>query len=87
MCAIYILDAPNYQSWDHPHQKIVLGRLIYLLVGKWGLSPGVLSVYNVTGERLAEIKQTADSWLFPKFDLYDRRHHVGSFATLLWYQP
>lgn len=33
------------------------GRLIYLLVGKWGLSPGVLSVYNVTGERLAEIKQ------------------------------
>ena len=53
------------------------GRLIYLLVGKWGLSPGVLSVYNVTGERLAEIKQRTLGF-FPKFDLYDRRHHVGS---------
>lgn len=53
------------------------GRLIYLLVGKWGLSPGVLSVYDVTGERLAEIKQRTLGF-FSKFDLYDKRHHVGS---------
>lgn len=53
------------------------GRLVYMIVGKWGMSPSVLSVYDVSGSRLAQIKQRSLG-LFPRFDLYDAEHHVGS---------
>ncbi|MBD5069426.1 MAG: hypothetical protein HDT50_04425 [Lactobacillus sp.] len=53
------------------------GRLVYLMLGKWGIHPGVLSVYDVSGPLLAEIKQRSLGF-FPKFDLYASKKHVGS---------
>ncbi|MEY8663181.1 LURP-one-related family protein [Ligilactobacillus faecis] len=53
------------------------GRLVYFIIGKWGLHPSVLSIYDVSGPLLAEIKQRSLG-LFPKFDLYENKKHVGS---------
>lgn len=52
-------------------------NIVYFITGRWGLVHDVLSVYNVSGTLLAEIKQSSLG-LFPKFDLYSHHKKVGS---------
>ncbi|KRM06532.1 hypothetical protein FC89_GL000680 [Liquorilactobacillus ghanensis DSM 18630] len=51
-------------------------QAVYLVVGKWGRHNDVLSVYAISGELLAEIKQTGFG-IFPSFNLYLHNQHVG----------
>ncbi|KRL99730.1 LURP-one-related/scramblase family protein [Liquorilactobacillus satsumensis] len=50
---------------------------IYLVVGKWGRHQDVLSVYAISGELLAEIKQRGFG-IFPRFELFSHQQHVGT---------
>lgn len=53
------------------------GTSCYLLVGKWGMHHDVLSLYAISGELLAEVKQLSLG-LLPKFALYVNRQRVGT---------
>ncbi|WP_267201299.1 LURP-one-related/scramblase family protein [Limosilactobacillus kribbianus] len=58
------------------------GRSCYLLVGKWGMRLDVLSLYAISGELLAEVKQQSLG-LLPKFSLYVNREKVGTVGKSL----
>ena len=49
---------------------------IYLLAGKWGIRQDTLSLYNMHGDLLAEVKQLSLG-LLPKFALYVDQQRVG----------
>ncbi|KRM88799.1 LURP-one-related/scramblase family protein [Liquorilactobacillus vini] len=49
---------------------------VYLVVGKWGRHGDVLSVYAISGELLAEIRQVGFG-IFPRFNLYFKHHFIG----------
>ncbi|WP_367370873.1 LURP-one-related/scramblase family protein [Pediococcus parvulus] len=51
----------------------------YLLVGKWGIRHDALSVYDIQGDLLAEIKQTSVG-IFPKFDIFFNGNKIGSIS-------
>ncbi|GBG95141.1 hypothetical protein LFYK43_16000 [Ligilactobacillus salitolerans] len=52
-------------------------EIIYFITGRWGRVHDALSVYAVSGDLLAEIKQSSLG-VFPKFDLYSNGKKVGS---------
>ncbi|MBA2913708.1 LURP-one-related/scramblase family protein [Limosilactobacillus frumenti] len=58
------------------------GRSCYLLVGKWGMLHDVLSLYSISGELLAEVKQQSFG-ILPRFALYLNRHQVGTVSKSL----
>ena len=58
------------------------GRSLYLLVGKWGMLHDVLSLYSISGELLAEVKQLSFG-IVPKFALYQDRKRLELLASLL----
>ncbi|MDR0921221.1 MAG: hypothetical protein LBM95_02435 [Lactobacillales bacterium] len=62
------------------------GKTIFLMVGRWGTRGDVLSLYNMTGELVAQIKQS--SVLFGhRFDLYENHVKIGSMQKLLnWHK-
>lgn len=49
---------------------------VYLLAGKWGIRQDALSLYNMHGDLLAEVKQLSLG-LLPKFALYADHKRVG----------
>lgn len=51
-------------------------KAIYLVVGNWGRHQDVLSVYSISGELLAHIKQRGFG-VFPKFELFANNQKVG----------
>lgn len=55
------------------------GQSCYLLVGKWGMHHDALSLYAISGELLAEVKQLTLG-LLPKFALYVNRQRVGTIG-------
>lgn len=55
------------------------GQSCYLLVGKWGIRHDVLSLYAISGQLLAEVKQLSLG-LIPKFALYVDRQRVGTIG-------
>lgn len=58
------------------------GNSIYLLVGKWGLRQDVLSLYDLQGQVLAEVKQLSFG-LLPKFSIYENQQQVGTVGKSL----
>lgn len=52
-------------------------NIVYFITGRFGLVHDAISVYDVAGNLLAEIKQSSLG-VFPKFDLYSKRKKVGS---------
>lgn len=58
------------------------GRSLYLLVGKWGVLHDVLSLYSISGDLLAEVKQQSFG-IVPKFALYKDRQKVGTVSKSL----
>lgn len=58
------------------------GQQAYLLTGRWGLRADVLSLYSISGQLLAEIKQ-ASFGLVPRFHLFQNRQQVGSVGLSL----
>ncbi len=56
-------------------------KAIYLVVGNWGRHQDVLSVYAISGELLAQIKQRGFG-IFPKFDLFLNDKKVGSLRRI-----
>jgi uncharacterized protein YxjI len=52
----------------------------YWLVGKWGLKDDALSVYDLNGQQLAELKQRSVGSL-PKFELFLADQVVGTVTT------
>lgn len=58
------------------------GRSLYLLVGKWGMVHDVLSLYSISGDLLAEVKQQGVG-IIPKFTLFKDRKKVGSVSKPL----
>lgn len=57
-------------------------QTVYLLVGKWGLRQDVLSLYAVSGELLAEIRQLTLG-ILPKFAIYQDHQQVGVIGKSL----
>ncbi|KRM13570.1 hypothetical protein ABTQ33_09390 [Paucilactobacillus suebicus] len=55
---------------------------IYLLVGKWGMRQDVLSLYETSGELLAEIKQLTLG-LLPKFAIFQNNRQIGVIGKSL----
>ena len=55
------------------------GNDIYLIVGKWGRRGDALTLYSMSGELLAEAKQTLLS-VFPTFDLYFKGKKIGTMV-------
>ncbi|GKS80809.1 hypothetical protein LPAF129_04940 [Ligilactobacillus pabuli] len=53
-------------------------HIIYFITGRWGLVHDTIEVHTVSGELLAEIKQSSLGF-FPRFDLYVSGRKVGSF--------
>ncbi|MCP0886330.1 hypothetical protein LB941_03135 [Ligilactobacillus sp. WILCCON 0076] len=53
------------------------GKVVYLLTGRWGMHPAAMSVYDIDGVLLAEIKQRSLG-LLPKFELFEQHKLVGS---------
>lgn len=58
------------------------GQTAYLLVGKWGLRNDVLSLYAVSGELLAEIRQLTLG-ILPKFAIYQNHQQIGVIGKSL----
>ena len=58
------------------------GRSRYLLVGKWGMLHDVLSLYSISGELLAEVKQQSLG-ILPRFALFLNREQVGTVGKSL----
>ena len=58
------------------------GRSLYLLVGKWGALHDVLSLYSISGDLLAEVKQLSFG-IIPKFALFRDRQKVGTVSKSL----
>lgn len=58
------------------------GRQCYLLTGKWGLRHDALSLYTMSGELLAEVRQLSLG-LMPKFALYQNHQRVGTVGKSL----
>lgn len=58
------------------------GRSCYLLVGKWGMVHDVLSLYSISGELLAEVRQQSLG-ILPRFTLYLNRQQVGIVSKSL----
>lgn len=56
-------------------------KAIYLVVGNWGRHQDVLSVYAISGELLAQIKQHRFG-IFPKFELFRNNKKVGSLRRI-----
>ncbi len=52
----------------------------YLLVGKWGIKSDTLSVYDMGGKLVSELKQLSVGTL-PKFELFLRGTKVGTVTT------
>ena len=52
------------------------GQQAYLLTGRWGLRADVLSLYTISGQLLAEIKQ-ASLGLLPRFHLFQHNQLIG----------
>lgn len=52
----------------------------YLLVGKWGIKSDTLSVYDMSGQLLSELKQLSVGKL-PKFKLFLEGVEVGTVIT------
>lgn len=57
-------------------------RSIYLLVGKWGRHQDALSLYQISGDLLAELRQTSLG-LLPRFDIYYQGEKVGAISKRL----
>lgn len=57
-------------------------RSIYLLVGKWGRHQDALSLYQISGDLLAELRQTSLG-LLPHFDIYYQGEKVGAISKRL----
>lgn len=57
-------------------------RSIYLLIGKWGRHQDALSLYQISGDLLAELKQTSLG-LLPRFDIYYQGEKVGAISKRL----
>lgn len=58
------------------------GRQCYLLTGKWGLRHDALSLYTMSGELLAEVRQLSLG-MMPKFALYQNHQKVGTVGKSL----
>lgn len=58
------------------------GRSLYLLVGKWGALHDVLSLYSISGDLLAEVKQLSFG-IIPKFALFRDHQKVGTVSKSL----
>lgn len=54
-------------------------RSVYLLIGKWGRRQDALSLYQISGDLLAELKQTTLG-LRPQFDIYFHNQKVGTLS-------
>lgn len=54
-------------------------RSVYLLIGKWGRHSDALSLYQISGDLLAELRQTSLG-LLPRFDIYDHGEKVGAIS-------
>ena len=54
-------------------------RSIYLLIGRWGRRPDTLSLYQISGTLMAELRQT-NLGLLPQFDIYYQNQKVGRIA-------
>lgn len=52
----------------------------YLLVGKWGIKSDTLSVYDMSGQLLSELKQISVGRA-PKFKLFENGIEVGTVTT------
>jgi uncharacterized protein YxjI len=57
-------------------------RSIYLLIGKWGRHQDALSLYQISGDLLAELRQTSLG-LLPHFDIYYQGNKVGAISKHL----
>ncbi|GAA3611758.1 LURP-one-related/scramblase family protein [Secundilactobacillus similis] len=57
-------------------------RSIYLLIGKWGRHQDALSLYQISGDLLAELKQTSLG-ILPRFDIYYHNQKVGAISKHL----
>lgn len=58
------------------------GKSLYLLVGRWGSRGDALSLYTMSGELVASIKQV--SFIFgAHFDLYSHFEKVGTLKKVL----
>lgn len=54
------------------------GKIAYILSGRWGMMPAVMEVYDVSDQRLAQIRQRSLG-ILPRFELYDTNQEmVGS---------
>lgn len=54
----------------------------YLLIGKWGRRQDALSLYQISGDLLAELRQTTLG-LRPHFDIYLHNEKVGTISKRL----
>ncbi|WP_283583028.1 LURP-one-related/scramblase family protein [Limosilactobacillus difficilis] len=58
------------------------GQQIYLLTGKWGFRHDALSLYTMSGDLLAEVRQLSLG-ITPKFALYQNHQRVGTVGKSL----
>lgn len=54
-------------------------RSIYLLIGKWGRRQDALSLYRISGDLIAELRQTTLG-IRPQFDIYQHNQKIGSLS-------
>lgn len=70
----------NLSELDHTRSSRVIDEYKdtkYLIVGKWGLVSDTFSVYSITGDILAKIRQQSMGRT-PKFDIFFLHQFVGS---------
>lgn len=57
------------------------GKPVFLLVGKWGTKGDVISIFNLEGALLANVKQTSFT-IQSKFELYQSYEKVGTLTRI-----
>ncbi|EHO54485.1 hypothetical protein [Lentilactobacillus kisonensis] len=70
----------NLSELDHTRSSRIIDEYKdtkYLIVGKWGLISDAFSVYSVSGDILAKVRQQSMG-INPKFDVFFLRQFVGS---------
>ncbi|GHP15128.1 hypothetical protein YK48G_25530 [Lentilactobacillus fungorum] len=70
----------NLSELDHTRSSRIIDEYKdtkYLIVGKWGLISDTFSVYSVSGDVLAKVRQQSMG-ISPKFDVFYLHQFVGS---------
>jgi len=63
------------------------GKPLFLLIGRWGTRGDVLSLYDMSGQLIAKIKQATFALkIGSRFDLYLHFEKVGSLQRVLSFQ-